>query len=103
MDHSVISTSASEGFVETPTVKNIVNRALSYLEAGFAVHFSGPTGTGKTTLAMHLANLLDRPVMLMYGDEEFRTSDLVGDQLGYRKRKLIDNFIHSVLKTEEDV
>ena len=85
------------------TVKKIVNRALGYLEGGFAVHFCGPTGTGKTTLAMHLANLLDQPLMLMYGDEEFRTSDLVGDQLGYRKRKLIDNFIHSVLKTEEDV
>lgn len=103
MDHSIVATSPSEGFVETPTVKKIINRALSYLEAGFAVHFSGPTGTGKTTLAMHLANLLDRPMMLMYGDEEFRTSDLVGDNLGYRKRKLIDNFIHSVLKTEEDV
>ena len=103
MDHSVISTSRSEGFVETPAVKKIIDRALSYLEAGFAVHFSGPTGTGKTTLAMHLADLLDQPVMLMYGDEEFRTSDLVGDNLGYRKRKLIDNFIHSVLKTEEDM
>lgn len=103
MDHSVIATSPSEGFVETPAVKKIIHRALSYLEGGFAVHFSGPTGTGKTTLAMHLADLLDRPVMLMYGDEEFRTSDLVGDNLGYRKRKLIDNFIHSVLKTEEDM
>lgn len=102
-DHSVISTARSEGFVETPTVRKIIHRALSYLQGGFAVHFCGPTGTGKTTLAMHLANLLDRPVMLMYGDEEFRTSDLVGDNLGYRKRKLIDNFIHSVLKTEEDV
>jgi len=102
-DHSVIATSPSEGFVETPAVKKIINRALSYLEAGFAVHLCGPTGTGKTTLAMHLADLLVRPVMLMYGDEEFKTSDLVGDNLGYRKRKLIDNFIHSVLKTEEDV
>ncbi|MBU3979049.1 gas vesicle protein GvpN [Patescibacteria group bacterium] len=103
IDHSVISTSQSEGFVETPAVKKIVNRALGYLQAGFAVHLCGPTGTGKTTLAMHLANLMDQPVMLMYGDEEFKTSDLVGDKLGYSKRKLIDNFIHSVLKTEEDV
>lgn len=89
--------------METPTIKKIIERAFSYLEAGFPVHFSGPTGTGKTTLAMHIANLLKQPVMLMYGDEEFGTSDLVGDTLGYRKRKLIDNFIHSVLKTEEDV
>lgn len=99
----VLSTDPSEGFVETPTIKKLINRTMSYLKAGFPVHFSGPTGTGKTTLAMHLANLMNQPVMLMFGDEEFGTSDLVGDQLGYRKRKLIDNFIHSVLKTEEDV
>lgn len=99
----VLSTDPSEGFVETPTIKKIIDRAMSYLEAGFAVHFSGPTGTGKTTLAMHLANKVGNSVMLLFGDEEFGTADLVGDQLGYRKRKLIDNFIHSVLKTEEDV
>lgn len=102
-NQAFISACPSEGFVETPAIKRIINRALSYLRAGFPVHFSGPTGTGKTTLAMHMANLLQQPVMLVFGDEEFGTSDLVGDQLGYRKRKLIDNFIHSVLKTEEDV
>lgn len=99
----ILSTDPSEGFVETETIKGIIDRAISYLQAGFPVHFSGPTGTGKTTLAMHLANKMRQPVMLMFGDEEFGTSDLIGDQLGYRKRKLIDNFIHSVLKTEEDV
>ena len=99
----VLSTDPSEGFVETLEIKKLIDRAMSYLLAGFAVHFSGPTGTGKTTLAMHLANLVNQPMMLMFGDEEFGTSDLVGDKLGYHKRKLIDNFIHSVLKTEEDV
>jgi nitric oxide reductase NorQ protein len=100
---SSLSVGPSEEFVETPSVKKIIDRALSYLEAGFPVHFTGPTGTGKSTLAMHLAYKLDQPMMLMFGDEEFGTSDLVGDKIGYRKRKLIDNFIHSVLKTEEDV
>ena len=89
--------------METLAIKEIIDRALSYLEAGYPVHFSGPTGTGKTTLAMHLAHKIGRPVMLLFGDEEFATSDLVGGSFGYRKRKLIDNFIHSVLKTEEDV
>lgn len=100
---AVIAPEPTEGFVETPKIKEITNRALSYLQAGFAVHFSGPTGSGKTTLATHLAYQLGQPVMLMFGDEEFATSDLVGGSFGYRKRKLIDNFIHSVLKTEEDV
>ncbi len=93
----------SEHFVETPTIKKIVDRAMSYLEAGFPVHLTGPSGTGKSTLAMHLADRLNQPFMLMFGDEELGTSDLVGDKTGYRRKKLIDNFIHSVLKTEEDI
>lgn len=100
---AVLSVEPTDGFVETPKVKEIIGRALSYLEAGFPVHLSGPTGTGKTTLATHLAYQLGQPVMLLFGDEEFATSDLVGGSTGFHKRKLIDNFIHSVLKTEEDV
>ncbi len=38
---------------------------------------------------------------LIHGDDEFGSSDLVGNDHGYRKSKLIDNFIHSVVKTEE--
>jgi nitric oxide reductase NorQ protein len=46
---------ASDGFVITPYVKEVVDRALLYLHAGYPVHFAGPSGTGKTTLAFHLA------------------------------------------------
>jgi len=90
-------------FVETRYVKDITNRALSYIKAGFPVHLRGPSGTGKTTLAMHLASKIERPVVIIHGDEEFSTSDLVGGQQGYRFRKVVDRFIHSVLKTEEDM
>ncbi|MBI4758054.1 MAG: gas vesicle protein GvpN [Chloroflexi bacterium] len=89
-------------FVETPTVRELTGRALAYLAAGFPVHFRGPAGTGKTTLALHVAAQLGRPVMLIAGDEEFATSDLIGGQYGYRYRKVVDRFIHSVLKYEED-
>jgi len=92
-----------KGFVETPQIKNVIERALSYLKAGYPVHFSGPAGVGKTTLAMHLARTLGKPATLIFGDDEFGSSDLVGGQFGYRKKKVIDNFIHSVLKTDEDV
>jgi gas vesicle protein GvpN len=88
--------------VETPTIKEMTERSLAYLAAGFPVHFRGPAGTGKTTLALHVAAKLGRPVMLIAGDEEFATSDLIGGQYGYRYRKVIDRFIHSVLKYEED-
>jgi gas vesicle protein GvpN len=93
----------SEQFVLTPYVQELSERALTYLDAGNPVHFSGPSGTGKTTLALHVAARLGRPVKILHGDDEFGTSDLVGADHGYRKSKLIDNFIHSVLKTEENM
>ncbi|MBI4298862.1 MAG: gas vesicle protein GvpN [Chloroflexi bacterium] len=90
-------------FLETPYIRGIVDRALTYVAAGFPIHFRGVSGTGKTTLAMHVAGKLARPVVMIHGDEEFSTSDLVGDEHGYRMRKVIDNYIHTVLKTEEDM
>ncbi|MBI1897322.1 MAG: gas vesicle protein GvpN [Acidobacteria bacterium] len=93
----------SEQFVVTPHIEALTERALAYLEAGYAVHFAGPAGTGKTVLAFHVASRLGRPVVLMHGDDEFDSSDLLGKHTGYRKSKLIDNYIHSVLKTEENV
>jgi len=90
-------------FVETKYIKDITNRALSFIKAGFPVHFRGSSGTGKTTLAMHLASKIERPVVMIHGDEEFSTSDLVGGQQGYRFRKVIDRFVSRVLKVEEDM
>ena len=100
---TVLKARALPNFVETKLVKEITVRALGYIKAGFPLHFRGPSGTGKTTLALHLASLIDRPVVMIHGDEEFTTSDLVGGEQGYRTRRVVDNFIHSVMKAEEDV
>src|SRR5713226_8272100 len=97
----IVAPEPGERFVLTPYVQELTARALAYLEAGYAVHFAGPAGSGKTTLAFHVAARLGRPVTLIHGDDEFRSSDLVGKDSGYRKYKLIDNYIHSVMKTEE--
>jgi len=94
---------AGDGFVSTAYVEELTQRALTYLEVGYPLHFAGPAGTGKTTLAFHVAANLGRPVILMHGDDEFGSSDLIGRDIGYRKSKLIDNFIHSVLKAEENL
>ncbi|NQT73921.1 MAG: gas vesicle protein GvpN [Chloroflexi bacterium] len=90
-------------FVETPFVTAVADRARTYISAGFPIHFRGASGTGKTTMAFHVASMIGAPVVMIHGDEEFSTSDLVGGEYGYRSRKVIDNFIHSVLKTEEDM
>jgi len=100
---TVLEPSPLPDFVETEYIKDITKRALSYIKAGFPVHFRGPSGTGKTTLAMHLASKIKRPVVMIHGDEEFTTSDLVGGEYGYRIRKVVDRFISRVLKTEEDM
>jgi gas vesicle protein GvpN len=90
-------------FVESKYVKEITERAVFYIKAGFPIHFRGPSGTGKTTLAMNVATKIGRPVVMIHGDEEFTTSDLVGGEHGYRFKKVVDRFVSRVLKVEEDM
>ncbi|KAM3092792.1 gas vesicle protein GvpN [Phormidesmis sp. 146-35] len=90
-------------FVSTPSIERVAVRALRYLQSGFSVHLRGPAGTGKTTLALHLADLLTRPIMLIYGDDESKSSDLIGNQSGYTRKKVVDNYIHSVVKIEDEL
>jgi gas vesicle protein GvpN len=100
---TVLEPRSLPNFVETPYVRDIAERAMSYIAAGYPIHFRGISGTGKTTLAMHVAAMIGRPVVMIHGDEEFSTSDLVGGETGFRSRKVVDNYIHTVLKTEEDM
>lgn len=100
---TIINAKPRPDFVKTPFISEIIDRAMSYIQVGYPVHFRGPAGTGKTTLAMHLASLIERPIMLIFGDDEFGSSDLIGGQAGYRRTKVVDNFIHSVLKTEDNM
>jgi gas vesicle protein GvpN len=84
-------------------MRELSERALAYLHAGFPLHLRGPAGAGKTTLAFRLASQLGRPVTLLAGDESITTGDLIGNQTRFQHRKVVDRFIHSVLKYEENV
>jgi nitric oxide reductase NorQ protein len=57
----------------------------------------------KPPWALHVARKRGRPVVLIHGDDEYASSDLVGKDSGYRKSKLVDNYIHSVVRTEESL
>ena len=93
----------SPDFVITPAIQDLSDRAMAYLNVGYAVHLSGPAGTGKTTLALHIASQLARNCTLIHGDDEMKGSDLVGRDSGYRRHSLRDNYVSSILKTEETV
>ncbi|MEM6797851.1 MAG: AAA family ATPase, partial [Acidobacteriota bacterium] len=97
-----ITAQPSESFVATSEIDQLCERSLAYLEIGYPLHLAGHAGTGKTTLALHLAALLGRPVMLIHGDDAYSSADLVGSDSGYRKSTLVDNYVHTVLKTEEE-
>ena len=100
---TVISPRPQKDFIVTPFISDITDRALRYLKAGYPIHLAGPTGCGKTTLAMHIAYTLGKPLVLINGDEEFSTSSLVGGEFGYRRRKVVDRFVSRVYKSDESL
>lgn len=93
----------SKALVQDEETKHLLYRSLSYLKAGYPVHFTGPSGTGKTSLALALAKKRKRPVMLIHGNHEMNNRDLIGDFTGYTSKKMVDNYVRSVYKKDESV
>lgn len=98
---SILIPQPKNDFVETDHIKEIIERALDYVRAGFPVHFKGPSGMGKTTLAFQTAWRIGRPVIFITGNETLDSSGLVGGLYGYNKKYLRDNYTSRVLKIEE--
>ena len=57
-----------EIFVETEPVRRLKDRVKLWINAGYPPHIVGPTGCGKTTLAMQVAKELGRPTLWINGD-----------------------------------
>jgi nitric oxide reductase NorQ protein len=91
------------GFVNTVFFENIIRRTLQYMNAGFPVHFVGPSGVGKTSLALYIANQLKKPVTIIRGHQDLSNKDLLGQFIGISRKEVIDNYIHSVYKRDQEI
>ncbi len=91
-------TPQTENFVETQQVKDLEHRILLWIKLGYPIHLVGPTGCGKTTLAMNVAKSLGRPVVWINGDESVTTADLIGGYSQIEQQTVRDRFIHNVYK-----
>lgn len=95
-DGDALMLQARPDIFEDAELRSMQSRAAAYLRAGVPVHFRGPAGSGKTTLALHIAARLKRPVTLISGDAGLTSSDLLGRTLGETVTRVRDRYIHSV-------
>ena len=90
-----------KNFVETPEIRQLKDRVKMWLTLGYPVHIIGPTGCGKTTLAMQVAKELGRSTLWINGDEQMRTTDLIGGYSQIEVETLRDRYIHNVFKSHD--
>ncbi|MDI6856674.1 MAG: gas vesicle protein GvpN, partial [Candidatus Thermoplasmatota archaeon] len=86
-----------ENFVETEQIRRLKNRVKLWTKVGYPPHIVGPTGCGKTTLAMQVAKEMGRPVVWINGDEQMTTTDLIGGYSEMETESVRDRFVHNVL------
>jgi len=90
-----------KNWVETEPVKAIKDRVKNWLSLNYPVHIIGPTGCGKTTLALQVAKELGRPVVWINGDESVTTTDLIGGYSQVEVSSIRDKYIHNVFKDKD--
>lgn len=90
-----------ENFVETEEVKKLKDRVKLWVKVGYAPHIVGPTGCGKTTLAMQVARELGRPMVWINGDEQMATTDLIGGYSEMEAESVRDKYVHNVMLAKD--
>lgn len=90
-----------KNWVETDSVKTIKNKLKNWLSLKHPIHIIGPTGCGKTILALQVAKELGRPVVWINGDESITTTDLIGGYSQVEVNTIRDKYIHNVFKDKD--
>ncbi len=91
----------TKNWIETPAVKKIKERVKTWLSLDYPVHIIGPTGCGKTALAIAVAKELKRQVVWINGDESVTTTDLIGGYSQVEVESVRDKYIHNVFKDKD--
>ena len=81
-------------------LRGLIDRAVLYARAGICVHLRGPAGSGKTALALHVAEELGRPVTLMVGNDGLTSTDFIGREIGQSSISVVDRYVQTVRRTE---
>lgn len=90
-----------KNWVETNSVKAIKERVKTWLSLKYPIHIIGPTGCGKTILALQVAKELGRPAVWINGDESVTTTDLIGGYSQVEVNSIRDKYIHNVFKDKD--
>jgi gas vesicle protein GvpN len=90
-----------KNWVETESVKAIKERVKNWISLKHPVHIIGPTGCGKTLLALQIAKELGRPAVWINGDELVTTTDLIGGYSQVEVDSIRDKYIHNVFKDKD--
>lgn len=90
-----------KNWVETDLVKEVKERVKKWIYLKYPVHIIGPTGSGKTILALRVAQELGKPIVWINGDESVTTTDLIGGYSQVEVESIRDKYIHNVFKDKD--
>lgn len=90
-----------KNWIETDSVRSVKERVKSWISLKYPVHIIGPTGCGKTILALQAAKEFGRPVVWINGDESVTTTDLIGGYSQVEMSTIRDKYIHNVFKDKD--
>lgn len=62
-----------------------------------------PAGLGKTSLAMAIAERLERPVAVMVGNDWLDADDMIGKEVGENTTSVVDRYISRVRRSEQQM